>query len=1107
VVVAREPGAVAPGLSGSGSGADDRRQLVAYVVADATDAAGEMPGEWERVFDTAYAGAEEPADAGLHLAGWTSSYTGEPQRLGAMREWVDSTVARILALRPRRVLEIGCGTGLLLSRIAPHCERYCATDISAAALAYVDRRVLPALPATVDVTLLRGAAADIGPGIRDGGDIGDDGFDVVVLNSVVQYFPDVSYLRDVVASVLCRVAPGGAVFLGDLRSLPLLEAFHTEVALAAADDTTTLDRLRHAVLRGVGGEQELAVDPELFPALARELPRVCRVEVALRRGRHHNELTRYRYDATLHVGDPVGDPDGDRDDDDGDRDPGGASAPLDWDRDAVSLAGLHRALAASGPAALTVGNVPNARLEPVNRLRGAMLAAPGGTTVAELRRIAAVEGPDGSGLHDAGPRRGAAPRADAGSRAAVEPEDWWRLGAEAGYAVDVAWEPGRADGRYRVTLRRGPAPGRSPRAARSHPPHRPVDGPAPRQHADNRALHRYANSPALHRLGRRLTREARDILRDRLPEYMIPAAVVALPELPTDPNGKVDRRALPPVLLDAPDERDADVPPRTPGEERLAELWAEILGVASVGVTRSFFDLGGDSILSIRLVNRARRTGAALTPQDVFRYKTVAELAAVIAERGAADVDRRPGGTAGVDPAAVAVARARHPDAEDVYPLSGAQEHMLHRLRHTRESGLYVIHHVFRVSGERFDPDTWERAWRATIRTFPALRTSFEWADGAEPVQVVHRDPPFTVDRHDWRGLRTEEQNERLRAYIDERRARGFDLRRAPHTHLALFRVADREYLYLHLFDLALQDGWSYHAIMRRLFHSYAAIAGGREPAPVEPSAAYRDFCAWQRCRDLTGAERFWRAELGGLGLPVPALALPVARRRPARARPYAHEQLLVPDETTGALLALARRHDLTPYTLLLGAWAVLLGRETGSDDVVFGSIFSGRGAALDGIDTGVGQFFGLLPVRVRVAAEARLMPWLAGVQDRVSEIGRHEHTPVGALHDWLGVPRDAALFDSYLVNETFPELESTFDRYDGVGAEPVEFVHQTEHALRVELIIMGGHLAVNMNHYDGYFAPGSVTRWLHAYGALLADLVRRPEATVADLVAGGSAG
>ncbi len=227
----------------------------------------ERVAEWAEVFDQAYARGTGAREADFNIVSWNSSYTGEPLPAEEMREWVDGTVERILALRPRRVLEIGCGTGLLLSRIAPHCESYHGTDISSAALDFVRTRLLAERPDLAGVTLSH-RAADESAGLDE------EPYDVVILNSVAQYFPDGAYLRKVLGQALDSLTGDGAVFVGDLRNLALLDTFHTDVELSRATAKLPVGRLRGRIARRTRQEQELLVHPAFFTTLREDRPAI-----------------------------------------------------------------------------------------------------------------------------------------------------------------------------------------------------------------------------------------------------------------------------------------------------------------------------------------------------------------------------------------------------------------------------------------------------------------------------------------------------------------------------------------------------------------------------------------------------------------------------------------------------------------------------------------------------------------------------------------------------------------------------------------------------------------------------------------------------------------
>ncbi|MFI7673237.1 amino acid adenylation domain-containing protein [Actinophytocola sp. NPDC049390] len=517
---------------------------------------------WNEVFDLAFGGESDP------FAGWNSSYTGQPIDREAMNAWLDDAVARVRRLRPRRVLDVGCGTGLFLEKLAGECERYVGTDFSAAALESARKRaeVAGLGPDQVDLRMLAADAL---------GELAGERFDVVLLDSVAQYFPSVDYLLRVLDGIVDLVAPGGHVFVGDVRHLGLLEAFHVSVERYRAADTDSIDDLRTRVAQRVGDENELLVDPALFRALPARLPRVTGVDVLLQRGRFGTEMERFRYDVLLRIG---------RDAAEG--------APVErvaWAEAGPNAERFRGWLTERRPATATVLGIPNARV--ADELRAAALlsgaAAPG--TVGEL----------GAVLADT-------------ADTAIDPEDLAEVAESVGYQVWPRWsatEPGHVD----LTVVAGDG----------LPPAEPYDEPSGRVDWT-----RFANFCLRDRWEAQVVPALREHLAERLPAHMIPARFVVLDRLPLNRSGKVDRDRLPPsTATRAADE--TFVAPHDETERLLASIWADVLGLDRVGVTDDFFSLGGDSLRSVQVVGRARAEGLVLSARQLFEHPTIAQLAAV----------------------------------------------------------------------------------------------------------------------------------------------------------------------------------------------------------------------------------------------------------------------------------------------------------------------------------------------------------------------------------------------------------------------------------------------------------------------------------------------
>ncbi|MGB1014958.1 MAG: AMP-binding protein, partial [Nannocystaceae bacterium] len=272
------------------------KRLIAYVSERHCEAFRQQEADriahWESLHSESLAEAEGD-DLLLDLRGWKSSFTGAAIALEDMQAWVDSTVSRILELKPRAVVEIGCGTGMLLSRIAPSVVRYHGCDLSQHAVGHVDR-LRATLPELANVSTSHVPAHRALSGTQQ--------FDTVVLNSVVQYFPSKRYLDQVLTSCIERIDDGGAIFVGDVRNFALHRLFHCAVASARSDSELSREELSARTERSLIDENELVLHPAFFHQLANREPRVSSVEIWPKRGAYRNELSSYRYDVVLRIG-------------------------------------------------------------------------------------------------------------------------------------------------------------------------------------------------------------------------------------------------------------------------------------------------------------------------------------------------------------------------------------------------------------------------------------------------------------------------------------------------------------------------------------------------------------------------------------------------------------------------------------------------------------------------------------------------------------------------------------------------------------------------------------------------------------------------------------
>ena len=1015
-------------------------RLVAYVVPGPAAAPDPSPAgdgragqieSWRAVFDDTYGESPVEAEPTFDIQGWNSSYTGLPIPTEEMREWVDGSVQRILAERPARVLEIGCGTGLLLFRLAPHVAVYRGTDFSATALAKLRQRLSGRGLDHVEIE--QRAAADFA-GIAPGS------FDAVILNSVAQYFPGVDYLVAVIEGALRAVAPGGFLFAGDLRSRPLLSAFHAAVELHQAGGTVSRAQLRQRVRRSLAREEELALDPALFTALAGCLG-AGQVDVQLRRGRQGNEMSRFRYDAVLRRR-----PDGE---------PAAGAERVGWEEAGLSLGRLRERLERTAPEEVEVTGVPNARV------------------AAEVAALALLDGDEGPAT--AGElRRAAAER----TAATVDPEDLWDLGRDLSYEVAIGWSeagPDRMD--VRMTQRR--ADGTTPR--RSFPV-------APADAAPGLPWSAWANDPGAGRFVRSLVPRLRDFLQGRLPEHMMPSAFVLLDALPLTPNGKLNRRTLPAPDLSRSDGRREHAAPRGMVEVALATIWSEVLGVERVGAYDDFFELGGHSLLATQVVARVRNAFAIELPlRALFEAPTLSGLA------GRIETARHAGERSTVPPP------VPRPAGDGTPPLSFSQQQLW--LLDEREAGRadYNIAAAVRLSGE-LDATALFAALREIVRRHEALRTTFAVVDG-RPVQVVGPPPQGEPPVIDLGSLPAAGQREESRRLAFAAARRPFDLAHGPLLRLALVRLEPGEHLVLLALHHIVADGWSVGVLVRELTALYGAFAR-HAPSPLpELPIQYADYALWQR-RWLAGEPleaqlTYWRRQLASL----PVLRLPTDRPRPPVRRGRGRQlPFAAAEPPVRAVRELAEAAGATPFMLLLAVFAALLARASGQEDVVVGTDVANRNRRE--VEDLIGFFVNQLVLRLDVAGDPTFRELLGRARETALAAYAHQDVPFERLVAAVQPDRDLSrtpLFQVKLVLQNAPGGDLALP---GLRIAPLPVDNPTaKFDLLVDLEEREDGLFGEAQYDVDLFDATTIDRLMRRFQGLLRRAVARPDAHLSVLL------
>jgi SAM-dependent methyltransferase len=483
------------------------KQLVAYLVANLQDEAlqalhAKQVSLWQALHDKSYQESPSHADPTFNIIGWDSTYTGFQLPDEEMQECVETTVNKILSLNPEHVLEIGCGTGLLMYRIVSHCVDYVGTELSHIALQQLEesKRFLN-IKGLENTRLLTQAADDFEA-------FETHAFDTLIINSVVQYFPSIDYLLTVLKGALRVVKPGGRIFIGDVRSLPLLKAYHASVQVYKAVDFVTCAKLAARIQEREEQEQELIIDPLFFIALKQLFPAIIRVKIEPKRGLIRNEMTRFRYDVFIEIE--------------------GSEAihetsekqldkPLneeivweDWEKKPIALLELAKRLICEQPDYIALRHVENGRIRTEIKTLAWLARADEEETVGDLRD-ALIEGEE----------------------KAIDPEALWEICLDVPYEIEIQFSLDRADGSYDVLLKKR-VEGESLSG---------FDFPIPSSVHQN--WQTYANQPLQEQFTQQLLPQLRQFMKAKLPDDMMPSAFVILNTFPLTPDGKIDTAALP----------------------------------------------------------------------------------------------------------------------------------------------------------------------------------------------------------------------------------------------------------------------------------------------------------------------------------------------------------------------------------------------------------------------------------------------------------------------------------------------------------------------------------------------------------------------------------
>jgi len=494
--------------------------------------------------------------------------------------------------------------------------------------------------------------------------------------------------------------------------------------------------------------------------------------------------------------------------------------------------------------------------------------------------------------------------------------------------------------------------------------------------------------------------ELRAYLEAFLPSYMIPVAYIVLEAFPLTSNGKLNQKALPIPSHEVAREKENYIAPTTTAEKLLTDIWMQLLGKKEIGIRDNFFHMGGDSIICIQCVSRARQKGLELEVKQIFQTPTIEALAKHAKIRF---IENR------LDESNEKLRVNEIESQEELYPLAPMQEGMLFRALYEPDSDAYIVQTLLEIEGD-LNPEKMRCAWQQIIDEIPILRTGFSWEGLSQPLQKVS-----LFAQVPWKERDIQNQESLLNVILEADRKESFNLLNAPLMRLQLIQVEAKRYFLLWTKHHIILDGWSNPIILKRMLNNYENVLNTNQIVP------YKKYIEWLQKQDQKSAEVFWKNYLSGTEEPTLFNTICEHSQSQGTSLDYEYLYLSTSEEETYQLKELAKRYNLTLNTIIQGLWSILLNCYLQKNDLIFGVTVSGRSIDLDGIEDMVGLFINTLPLRIQIDPEESFVSLIKKLQEDTLSLQEHAFMPLSKIQALAGLKKGHALFDHIFVFENFP--------------------------------------------------------------------------------------
>lgn len=429
-----------------------------------------------------------------------------------------------------------------------------------------------------------------------------------------------------------------------------------------------------------------------------------------------------------------------------------------------------------------------------------------------------------------------------------------------------------------------------------------------------------------------------------------------------------------------------------------------------------------------------------------------------------------------------------------IYDLSPMQQGMLFSSLLEPESGVYIQQFHCTLEGNLQVEAFWT-VWKDMLKKHDILRTAFYWEELQQPVQVVFTERPLPYEYHDWRSKPAQEIEEDWNKLLLEDSKKAFNYSEGPLLRLYLIRSEDNVYRFIFTHHHLLLDGWSVSLLFKEVFSKYTALANG-DVIDLNSATPYSRYVEWLQSQTVSESYHYWKNELQGFETPN---KIWLENTLPETG--YATEEINIKGEVAKGLKSFAKEQQMTLSTIVQGAWALVLSRYSGENNVTFGVTFAGRPPELAKMEEMVGLFINTLPLCTHISPTQSLSAWLRELQTKQLEMQEYVYTPLMDIQTWSDIPQGMSLFDSVVVFENYPIDESLGGQVAGLNISHVHFNEQTNYPITITVAwTKHDELLFKISYDRSRFKKEDIEGLLVHVEMLLKSFVVNPEQKIVEL-------